>query len=204
MQQKTRSTAIWIARTAVLLAIAVLFQSLRTLIPGLTIPVFPPVTLDVLVVGTLVNLTLCVAAGMAGFWSGVIIGVLTPVIAFAQGHLQLPIMIPVVAAGNIAIVLLFWIFSKKVVFKGSMFVGTVLGTALKTLVLWFLVLYLIVPALAGFVPDPQKVKVQSVALPILFSWPQAITGAAGGILAAIILPLVRRGTGETGRKKAVG
>ncbi len=194
MKSSSRNAAVWIARTAVLLAIAVLFQSLRLLIPVLAAIPVGPVTLDQLLIGSLVNLTLCVAAGMTGFWSGAVVGVLTPTIAFFEGALKFPLMIPFVALGNIAIVLFFWLFSRKITFKGSLYVGAVTGTIFKTAVLWFTVALIAVPLLGVKAAAGQ-------AIVLMFSWPQAITGAAGGILAAVILPLIRKGTGEEGRRK---
>jgi hypothetical protein len=197
MKTRSQSAAVWIARTAVLLALAVLFQSLRLLIPVLAAIPVGPITLDQLIIGTLVNLTLCIAAGMTGFWSGAVISILTPSIAFFEGALKFPLMIPFVAVGNIVIVLLFWLFARVVIFKGSTYVGAVIGAIAKTAVLWILVAIAAVPLLGVKGPAAQ-------AIVLMFSWPQAITGAAGGILAAVILPLVRKGIGETGRKRAAG
>lgn len=194
MNPNSRNAAVWIARTAVLLAIAVLFQSLRLLIPVLAAIPVGPITLDQLLIGTLVNLTLCIAAGMTGFWSGAVIGVLTPTIAFFEGALKFPLMIPFVAVGNIVIVLIFWLFARKLAFKGSPYVGAVIGAIFKTAVLWLAVAFAAVPLLGVKGPAAQ-------AIVFMFSWPQAITGAAGGILAAVILPLIRKGTGEEGKRK---
>ena len=90
-------TVIFIARTAILLALAVLFQSLRLFIPI-------PAAVDQYLVGSLVNMCLVVAAVIVGIQGGLIVAVLTPVIAFLQNVLANPVLVPFVALGNAAIV----------------------------------------------------------------------------------------------------
>ena len=57
----------------------------------------PMIGLDLLfVVGTLVNMVLVLAARTVGLWPSVMIAVLLPVMAYFQGQLPLPFLIPVV------------------------------------------------------------------------------------------------------------
>jgi len=60
----------FITRTAILLALTMIFQSFRA---------------PQLVTGTLVNGMLLISAGYVGMWSGVIIGLFTPVWLFFLG-----------------------------------------------------------------------------------------------------------------------
>ena len=200
---KRKNPAAWIARTAVLLGLALLFQSLRIILPVMAAVNLGPFNLSVLIIGSLVNLTLCVAAGYVGFWSGAAISVLTPVVAFFQGHIPaaLPVLIPVVAAGNLAIVTIFWLFCRKARFNGSMYVGTVAGTALKFGVMWALLTYAVLPFLGIFIGDAAKATAMATALTFSFTWSQLITGIIGGVLAALIIPAIRRGRGEREPKK---
>ena len=71
----------WITRTAILLALTVLFQSLRVLIPVM------PADVSQYVVGSLVNLCLILAAVTVGIKGGMVIAVVAPVIAFIQDSL---------------------------------------------------------------------------------------------------------------------
>ncbi len=84
----------WITRTAILLAIALVFQ-----LGGLPQPVTGPV----------INAVLYLAALLVGISSGIIIGIFTPIIAFMTGILPAPLspMIPFIAAGNGLLVLVF-------------------------------------------------------------------------------------------------
>lgn len=157
-------------RGALLLAMAICFQGIRLLIP------LPPMV-GMFVIGSLVNMTLIVGVKYAGTMPALLMSCLLPIIAFFQGQLAVPIVVPVVALGNIMLVLCcqqFW--HNKLLW---------LTPLLKTAVLYvgtFLVLKCFV------IPAP-------VATMIVFvmSWPQVITATIGLILARQLmkkLPLV--------------
>lgn len=76
----------WV-RGAMLLAVGLVLQALRLVIP------MPPMW-TVFVVGTLVNMVLVLAARTVGLWPSVMIAVLLPVMAYFQGQLPLPFLIP--------------------------------------------------------------------------------------------------------------
>ena len=88
----------WV-RGAMLLAVGLVLQALRLVIP------MPPMW-TVFIVGTLVNMVLVLAARTVGLWPSVMIAVLLPVMAYFQGQLPLPFLIPVVAVGNLVMVYL--------------------------------------------------------------------------------------------------
>ncbi|MDP2891700.1 MAG: hypothetical protein Q8O09_01000 [Bacillota bacterium] len=200
-KRRKRNPAVWIAKTAVLLGLALLFQTLDAILPAMSAVHLGPFDLSTLIIGMLVNLTLCVAAGYAGFWSGVIIGVLTPAAALLQGQMAFAVMLPVVAAGNITIVTVFWLLAKKARFPGSMYVGAIAGGALKFGVMWAPMTFAILPALILLAPDAQKASVLSTTLTFSMIWAQLITGVAGGVIAAAIIPPIRRGLGEKKEKE---
>ncbi len=93
----------WITRTALLLALALLFQSLRGSIPKVMIPGLGE--MDQYIIGSLVNTTLILAAVTVGFTGGLVIAIVTPLVALLQGEIAFQIMMPFVALGNVAIVL---------------------------------------------------------------------------------------------------
>lgn len=156
----------YLTRTAILLALAVVFQMLRPLFPGIS---------NLFIIGTLVNLVLVVAAGTVGIPGGVAISVIAPVIAFFQGHIKFVWMIPVVAAGNAVIVILYSVFYKK-----NRLAGALSGSIFKFLVLWILMVKIAVP-LAGV-----KGKMAQL-IAFNFGWPQLITALLGCIAAVPVL-----------------
>jgi len=87
----------FIARTGILLALALGFQSL-----GLAQPITGPV----------VNAILYIAAMMTGGLSGVVIGLTTPWIAYITGIMKLAPAVPVIIAGNVTLVITYVLVSK--------------------------------------------------------------------------------------------
>ena len=77
-----------------LVAIAVILQASR-----LILPLTPLLT--TFIIGTLVNMMLVLCVRLNGFASAVILSILLPIFAYVQGQLVLPMLIPVVALGNI-------------------------------------------------------------------------------------------------------
>ncbi len=174
-----------IVRTALLLAIAVLFQNLRLLIgTGLAATI---------VIGALVNLTLFVAAGTVGWYGGTAVGLLTPVVAFLQGHLALPLLIPFVAAGNIVLVVAFTLVERGANTQGRLWTGVAVASVLKTIALYGLIVLLFVGVmLPGMGLPPEKTKAMTTALSLSFSWPQLVTALLGGAVAVPVLRALRR------------
>ena len=77
-----------------LVAIAVILQASRLILPL-------PLLLATFIIGTLVNMMLVLCVRLNGFTSAVILSILLPIFAYVQGQLVLPMLIPVVALGNI-------------------------------------------------------------------------------------------------------
>ena len=160
----------YITRTAILLALTILFQLFGRLIPIAQVNQF--------VVGPLVNACLLVAAAYAGLGGGTVVAVLSPFGAILTGAaMPLPIA-PVVAAGNFVFVLLYFLLKKKPV------LGVGLGAVLKFLLLWGGVSLLI--HLMDFPADKAAVLIAA------FSWPQLVTALVGGTIGlAVIRVLVK-------------
>ncbi|MBR2071169.1 MAG: hypothetical protein IJ974_02385 [Phascolarctobacterium sp.] len=79
---------------ALLVAVAVILQASRLVLP------LPPL-LTTFIIGTLVNMMLVLCVRLNGFTSAAILSVLLPIFAYMQGQLLLPLLIPVVALGNL-------------------------------------------------------------------------------------------------------
>ena len=132
----------FITRTGILLAVALVVQ-----MGG-----FPqPIT------GPLINTVLYLSALLVGSWSGIIIGICTPVIAFMRGILPAPLgpMIPFIALGNGGLVVVF---------------GIVIASLVKYLILFTAVSYIV------DVPD----KIAQI-----MSLPQLFTALSGGVIAIL-------------------
>ncbi|MEG0741613.1 MAG: ECF transporter S component [Clostridia bacterium] len=91
--------------TAILIALTVVFQLMRPMLGGSN-----PVS--TYIIGSLVNLCTIVAACAVGLWSGIAVAVVTPLIAYWQGHAVI-FMMPWIMAGNATLVLAFALFAKN-------------------------------------------------------------------------------------------
>lgn len=147
---------------ALLVAIAVILQASRLVLP------LPPL-LTTFIIGTLVNMMLVLCVRLNGFTSATILSVLLPLFAYMQGQLLLPLLIPVVALGNI-------LFALAVNAVGRGILSYLLPPAVKALSMCATA-YVVITVLG----------IESVAVRqgILFamSVPQLVTGVTGIICA---------------------
>ncbi|NLX86719.1 MAG: ECF transporter S component [Clostridiales bacterium] len=160
----------FMTRTALLLAVTVACQMLRPLItlPGLG---------STLIIGSLVNASLAVSSVVVGIWGGIIISVAAPIIAFMQQHIAFIWLIPIVATGNLVLVILYGLWYRK-----NKWIAIGLSSVLKTLVL-----YLLVKAAIGMAAVPAPA---AAVMSMTFSWPQLVTAAIGGFLASLVLKVL--------------
>lgn len=140
-----------LTRTALLLALAIAVQQFK--IQWLT--------------GPAINAILIMAVGYAGIYSGVLLGILTPILAFTQGIMPLMIVVPFIMGGNVLYCLGYYLLQKK-----NGLLGICLGALLK---FSFFAL-----AVNFIIEVPPKV---SYALGV----PQLITALTGGVIAWVIL-----------------
>ncbi|MBP9015302.1 MAG: ECF transporter S component [Candidatus Atribacteria bacterium] len=127
--------------------------------------------------GPLVNAFLLLAALLNGMWSGVIIGLFTPGIAFIRGILAPPLgpMIPFIMAGNAILVIVFSLIAGK---RGNLvreIIGVILGSFLKYLLLSQAVTWIVQ------LPPPVAKAMQT---------PQLFTALGGGAIALIVYRLI--------------
>jgi hypothetical protein len=152
----------WLVRTALLFALTLVIQMLG-------LPQFST--------GPLVNAFLLLAALLNGIWSGVIIGLFTPWIAFARGILAPPLgpMIPFIMAGNAILVIVFSLVAGKRENLRREITGIILGSFLKYLLLSQAVAWVVQ------VPPPVAKAMQT---------PQLFTALAGGAIALIVYRVI--------------
>jgi hypothetical protein len=163
----------WLTRTALLLAVTLAFQMLG----------FPQ-----MVTGPAVNAMLLISATYAGPTGGIIIGILTPLIAFLRGTLApaLAPMIPFIMLGN-AVYVLIWAFCRvliKNVYAASV-TGIVAGSAIK--------FFILASAVSLLVTLP-------LAISHAMQLPQLYTALAGGIIALAINKALAAAFKKSGKK----
>ena len=149
-----------LARGSVLLTMAIVAQEIRLFLP------LPPL-LSIIVIGTMLNAIMVIAVRYASLTSAIIISAILPLFAFMQGHVIIPLMIPVIFLGNFVLVLVcdkFW--GKGII---------ILAPVLKTVTL-----YMLSRALFSMLGLQNKV-VDAILLGM--GWPQLITAILGIILA---------------------
>jgi hypothetical protein len=162
----------WLTRTAILLALTVLFQSLRVIMP------FMPANISQYVIGSLVNLCLIVAAVTLGIRGGAVIAIVAPIIAFMQGFTPFAVLVAPIALGNLVLVIVVALLYKK-----NMALAFVAGAIAKFVTLYIGIILIVLPL---FLPNAPA------QLQLVFSWPQLVTASIGGVLAALVLPILTK------------
>ena len=150
-----------LTRSALLFALAVVFQGLR-----LVIPIAPPMSM--FLIGTLVNMTLILSVRYVGLSLTIVMGCLLPVIAFMQGQLAIILLIPLVAIGNVIMVVLAYYLWQRKIFLWIIPVAKML------------VLYMGAVSIIKVLGLPEQI---SRMVLFVMSWPQLITASIGLVLA---------------------
>jgi len=152
-----------LTKTGVLLALALCFQ----------IGLFP---LAQPAVGPLVNMTLLVATFVIGPIPAVVIGSITPLMAFMLGIMPLPVLLPVVMLGNTTFIVAFYLLSTKIPKKYQ--VVPLLVSAFAK----YVIMATMIRFIGQFVmPGMPVTMIQA------FSLPQFYTAIVGGIIALTIM-----------------
>ena len=164
--------------TGILIALTVVFQLLRPVLGGSNI-------ISTYIIGSLINLSLIIAACAVGLWSGVAVSVIAPLIALWQGHATLP-MLPWIMAGNAVLVLIYalWAFSDRHSLKvqwGRFTVTGIVAALVKFAVM--AVGQALVLASAKGLAFTAALSTAAVAQVV-----QIITALIGMVLAGLILP----------------
>ncbi|HOJ10931.1 MAG TPA: ECF transporter S component [Clostridiales bacterium] len=158
----------FITRTAILLALTIMFQMMgRFLGPN-----------NNFIVGPLVNAALLIATAATGLWGATTISVIAPFVSALTNKAPIaPILLPFtpfIAIGNFILVLFFYLFMKK-----NKIAGIITGSVLK-----FSFLYASISVFLKVMKVPEG---PSKVLNSLFSWPQLVTALAGGVIALVVI-----------------
>jgi len=159
-----------ITRTALMLALTIVFQVI-----GRYIPLGPNSNF---IVGPLVNACLLITASLVGFFGAAFIAIAAPFGAILTGAtVPLPFT-PFIALGNLVLVIIFYLLMKK-----SSIVGIIAGSIVK-----FLTLYASILVFTNLAKIPAK---KASVMIFTFGWPQLVTALIGGAIALVVTRLVK-------------
>ena len=172
----TPKKALWIARTGILIALLVVLQAA-------TIPLG-----NSFITGSIVNMMLVVSVMTCGVATGAVVALVSPVLPTLLGFGPVWPLVPFIAAGNLVLVLLWHFIGNTGRFDRRIAHCAALAAAAvaKFLTLYFGVVKI---ALAFLLKLPEK---QAAMLSYMFSFPQLITAAIGGVCAIFIFPPLKK------------
>jgi len=176
-----RKKVLWITETAVMLALLVTLQALTK-------------PMGQLVTGSCVNAVLAVSALVGGLSSGVVIALVSPVLAFLLGIAPQILTVPAIIVGNTVYVVLLSVLTDK---TGKNLVKQVIAwvaaAGAKFAALYAIVVWLICGVFSESLLASGVLKAPMLtALPATFSWPQLFTALIGGAVALLITPVLRK------------
>lgn len=170
-----KTNIVWIAETAIFLALLIVLQAVTA-------------SLGQFVTGSAVNFVLVAAAVIGGLWSGVVVAAVSPFLAFLLGiGPKFIAIVPFVAVGNIVLVLVYALIMKYLGNKQLVAwpVSIVSAAVLKFAALYSCIVLIVLPTLG-------LAEKQVAAMSAMFSWPQLVTALIGGVLAALVVPPVKK------------
>lgn len=181
----------WITETAVMLALLICLQWVGSFIPE-------QMTKQ-LITGTCVNAVLAITVLFVGMSSGITVAVISPVCAFLFGIAPNFITVAPIMVGNVCFVVLLKLIVGKT-FKPVWRQPLALAAAavVKFGVLYILVVKVICGVASGALLGKKLGDIVVLAppmlkmLPTMFAWPQLITALAGGTVALLITPVLRK------------
>ena len=171
----------WITETAVMLALLVSLQAITK-------------PMGQLVTGSCVNTILAVSALVGGLGCGIVVALVSPVLAFLLGIAPQILTVPAIMVGNsVFVVLLSWLADKTGKNLVKQVIAWIAAAAAKFASLYAIVVWLICGVLSENLLASGVMKAPMLkALPATFSWPQLFTALIGGAVALIITPVLRK------------
>jgi len=168
--------AVWIAQTGIFLALLIVAQ-LVTRPFG-----------NSFLTGSLNNMLFILTVMVCGLSSAMILSVISPIIAFLMGMAPFLPFVPVIIAGNIVLVVLWYFIALRDADSGKArkVIALIVAAVVKFTILYFGIVHLVVPLVLGL-GEPQASVVSAA-----FSWPQIITASIGGVLALLLFPVLRK------------
>jgi hypothetical protein len=176
--KKMKSKALWVTRTAVMMALLITLQMVTK-------------SLGQIVTGSFVNAVLAVTVLVCGLGSGVTVALLSPAFAYLLGIAPQILTVPAIMIGNTVFVVLLHLICGKTLWKSV--AGLLVAAVCKFAVLYVLVTHVICGVLAqpllaqGVLKEPMLKM-----LPATFSFPQLLTALIGGAVALAIAPVLKK------------
>ncbi|MGN0381962.1 MAG: ECF transporter S component [Suilimivivens sp.] len=173
-----------LVQTALLLAICIVSQYFKNI--------------SVYITGPIVNATIIIAVLAVGLWSGILISIVAPITAFfftgSPIMAAIPLMFPVVMAGNVILAVCVWYFEEKTSFQWKLPAGFLAGSVLKAVFMGIVIVLIILPIfgdnVAAKLPKPEALPAVLATARTTFSVTQLITALIGSVLSYVIwLPL---------------
>lgn len=167
---------LWITRTAVLTALLVVMQVITSSLG------------NTLVTGSIVNLILIISVITCGMLTGVTVAVISPICAKFLGIGPFWSFIPFIVLGNIVLVLVWHYIGNRdtAINRLSYIIALVVASVSKFLVLYFGIVKIAIPVILQL-PEPKASVISKI-----FSVPQIFTATIGGVIAIIMLPILKR------------
>ena len=181
----------WITETAAMLALLICLQWAGSFVPE-------QMTKQLLT-GSCVNAVLAVTVLTVGLSSGITVALISPVCAFLLGIAPNFITVLPIMVGNVCYVVLLRLICGR---TGKPFWKQPAALVAAALTKFALLYLLVVKVICG-VASPALLgkKIGSVVvlappmlqlLPTMFAWPQLVTALAGGTIALLIVPTLRK------------
>jgi len=179
-----------ITETAAMLALLICLQWVGSFVPD-------QMTKQLLT-GTFVNCVLAVTVLLVGLGSGIAVAVISPVCAFLLGIAPNFITVGPIMLGNVCYVALLRLMGggRKPLWRQAAALGA--AAVVKFAVLYVLVVKIICGVASGALLGKKLGQTVLLAppmlkmLPVMFAWPQLVTALAGGALALLLVPALRR------------
>jgi len=181
----------WITETAVMLALLICLQWVGSFVPE-------QMTKQ-LITGTCVNAVLAITVLFVGMSSGITVAIISPVCAFLFGIAPNFITVAPIMVGNVCFVVLLKLLVGKTfkpVWRQPL--ALIAAAVVKFGVLYLLVVKVICGVASGALLGKKLGDIVVLAppmlkmLPTMFAWPQLVTALAGGTLALLITPVLRK------------
>lgn len=128
-----------LARGAMLIALALALQAVRLVLPL-------PQPVSTFVIGSLVHMMLVLTWRLSGLVTALLLALLLPLTAYLQGQVLLPLLIPVIWAGNVLFVVLLQLFSAN--HRLALFLPPLAKAVLMGVAAWCVVNIVALPNLA--------------------------------------------------------
>lgn len=173
-----KSKALWVTRTAVMLALLITLQAVTK-------------SLGQIVTGSFVNAVLAVTVLVCGMSSGVTVALLSPVFAYLLGIAPQILTVPAIMIGNTAFVVALRLTYSETLWKSA--AGLLAAATCKFALLYVLVTHVICGVLAQPLLAQGLLKEGALKmLPATFSAPQLVTALIGGAVALVIAPVLKK------------